>query len=156
MDIMGSSSLNRQEIFDPIRGSFVKATPEEIVRQHWLRKMVGDLLFPKGLLAVEKGLKELPHLSQAHLPDRRIDIFCYGMDASNSLFPLLLIECKREKLTGDALNQLIGYNHFVKAPFLAAVTLNEVQFGVVDASQNKIEYCSFIPSFKELMQWACR
>ncbi|MBS0605272.1 MAG: type I restriction enzyme HsdR N-terminal domain-containing protein [Verrucomicrobia bacterium] len=164
---MGSSSPSspdfapqdgRRKVFDEIRQSWVKATPEELVRQQWLRRMVGQLLYPRELLVVEKQLRELPHLCGSEVPDRRLDILCYGKSESSSppLFPLLLIECKDERLTEDAVNQVIGYNHHVRACFVAAVNLSEARMGCYDAQKNKYMFCSFLPSFKELMQWVKR
>ena len=153
---MGSSSLSRRLVYDEIRKIWVRATPEEVVRQQWLKRMTQQLDFPRELIVVEKEIKELPHLAFNEVPDRRVDILCYGKEtpSSSDLFPLLLIECKDEPLTEDAVNQVIGYNHHVKARFIAALNLKEVQMGAFDAVKNKYIFCSFLPSFKELMQWA--
>ena len=73
---------------------------EEQVRQHWLRWMVQRLHYPKELLVVEKEIKELPHLQGKSVPDRRVDILCYGKDVhpEHLLCPLLMIECKEGAL----------------------------------------------------------
>src|SRR5690242_1968972 len=125
---MGLSSQNRKLVFDEIRSLWVKATPEELVRQRWIRRMVDELGFPKELIVVEKGIQELPHLAFRKAPERRLDILCYGK-GEDSLFPLLLIECKEGKLSESAINQVLGYNHFVEAPFVAVVSDNEVRLG---------------------------
>lgn len=158
MDTMGSSSLNRQLVFDEIRQIWVKATPEEIVRQQWIKRMVHQLGYPRELLVVEKGLKELPHIVSADAPDRRLDILCYGkgIHPSHLLFPLLLIECKKEQLTEGAVNQVIGYNYHVKAPFAAVANLDTVSLGFFDQAKNQYVFCSFLPTFKELIQWVKR
>lgn len=155
---MGSSSLNKtqkQLIFDQVRQIWVKATPEEKVRQRWLGLMIGELHYPKELLTVEKELKELPHLFSIDVPERRVDILCYGKEIHPSfpLYPLLLMECKDERLNDDTLSQLIGYNHHVKAYFAAAVSLDEVRLGTFDAAKKKYVFCSFLPSYKELIKW---
>lgn len=151
---MGSSSPNKR-IFDEVRGCWVKATPEEQVRQRWLQLMVHQLGYPKELLVVEKKIKELPHLNPATVPNRRIDILCYGkgIHPNFPLYPLLLIECKDELLTQSAIDQVIGYNYHVKACFTGAVSMDEVQLGYFDRVKNKHVFCSILPSFKELIQW---
>lgn len=75
-------------IYDEVRGSFVKATPEEIVRQSLLHQMIDDLGFPRNYLAVEKKLSELPHLQfdGGDIPRRRFDIICFAKSAT-SFFP---------------------------------------------------------------------
>ncbi len=153
---MGSSSPNKSLVYDEVRRAWVKATPEEKVRQQWLQWMIGKLKFPKELLAVEKELKELPHLFGETVPDRRIDILCYasGIHPSHSLYPLLMIECKDEPLTEEAVDQVIGYNHHVKAYFVAVVNHEEARLGFFNG--NEYQFYSALPSFKELMQWVKR
>ncbi len=150
---MGSSSPNRELVFDEVRKCWVKATPEERVRQKWLRRMVYQLEYPKELLVVEKELKELPHLKGMDVPNRRLDILCYGKGIE---FPLLLIECKDERLSARALDQVIGYNHHVRACFVAAVGHEEAQLGYFNADEKKYVFYSVLPSFKELMLWVKR
>ena len=155
MEIMASSSRNRKLVFDEIRQSWVKATPEEQIRQLWIQRMVHQLHYPRELFVVEKGLKDLPFVTSKEVPNRRLDILVFGKGTSSSvpLFPLLLLECKQGALSEDALNQVIGYNHFIKAPFVAAVNLTQVQLRVYDGAKNQYIFCSVLPSYKELMQW---
>lgn len=155
MDTMGSSSPSRQQVYDPFRKAWVRATPEELVRQRWLQRMVAQLGYPRELLVVEKQIRELPHLTSSELPDRRVDILCYGKGIDSSLFPLLLIECKADPLSEDAVNQVIGYNHHVQSPFAALVNGEEARFWSFDEKKN-YEFCPFLPSFKELIQWVHR
>jgi hypothetical protein len=152
---MGSSSPNRSLVFDEVRLCWVKATPEEQVRQHWLKWMIHGLHYPKELLAVEKELKELPHLYGRNVPERRLDILCYGKGIHSSfpLYPLVMIECKDERITDEALDQIIGYNHSVNAFFIAVVNLEEVKFGFFNTNKKEYQFYSVLPSFKELMQW---
>jgi methylphosphotriester-DNA--protein-cysteine methyltransferase len=44
-------------IFDPVRKRYVTLTPEEWVRQHWLRYLVEEIQYPRSLIAVEMGFK---------------------------------------------------------------------------------------------------
>jgi hypothetical protein len=146
---MASSNLNKKLVYDEIRKSWVTATPEEVVRQQWLQRMVCQLGYPKELIAVEKSLKT---------PERRVDILCYARAGlgEGGLFPLLLIECKKGSLSEDALNQVIGYNDSVGACFVAIVGKEEALFRYFDKERNEFVSCSFLPLFKELLQWAHR
>lgn len=140
-----------RKVFDVIRQMWVAATPEEIVRQTWIQRMIGDLRFPKELLAVEKELKALPHLiqRQGDLPSRRIDLLSF-MKIIEELKPLLLIECKEASLTEEALDQVVAYNHYVKAPFVAVVNRCAIRFRYQLASdQHEI---TWLPSYSELMR----
>jgi hypothetical protein len=145
---------SNRELFDPFRKKWVKATPEEIVRQKWLQVLVFQLKFPKELIAVEKELKELAHIT-ASPPERRADIICFAKDIhpDHSLYPLLLIECKEDKsLQAEATEQVIGYNHFVNAYFIAAICDTSVQFGFFDKELKSYKFFPSIPSYLQLVQ----
>jgi hypothetical protein len=118
-----------KQIFDVIRHKWVRATPEEIVRQIWIERMVNELSFPRPLVSVEKELKELPDIKDNldSLPSRRIDIVCYRKE-QDLLRPLLLIECKQSLELQPALDQVKGYNTFVKAPYIAVANRQELRF----------------------------
>jgi sulfur carrier protein ThiS len=138
-----------REVFDEIRSCWVAATPEEIVRQLWIKKMVQELGFPKELIAVEKELKALPHLASAPVPDRRIDVLCFTN--TESLVPLLLMECKAEQILPKAIEQVMGYNLYVQAPFVAIANDREICFRYNQCILNRL------PSYTELLAYArCR
>ena len=95
---------------------------EEQIRQELLKKMKEELGYPSSLLIIEKEIKDLPHLrgSSSSFPKRRLDILVYTK--KEYLHPLLLIECKfSTKNRSNALKQVLGYNYFVKAPFIGVV-----------------------------------
>jgi hypothetical protein len=94
--------------------------PEERVRQQFIQFMK-SLGFPEAFLVIEKSLNELESLSiDQNLPQRRIDILAYAKFDTN-LRPLVLVECKASKLDQAALTQVLGYNHFIGAPFIVLV-----------------------------------
>jgi len=136
-----------REIYDEVRSSWVAATPEEIVRQLWLKKMVCELGYPKELIAVEKELKTFPHLASATVPDRRVDIVCYD----SSLKPLVLVECKAESLSMKAMEQALGYNLYVQAPYVALVNGQEISFRY-DLSCKHCEL-KHLPKYSELVAY---
>ena len=137
-------------IYDPIRHTHVKATPEELVRSRLLRYMTEALGYPKHLLVVEKQLAHLPGCEGA--PDRRLDIICYAKGATS---PLLLIECKAGNLKKTAIEQVLGYNHYVKAPFVAVVGETEVQMGYFDTEKGEYAFVSELPPYKTLLEAVC-
>ncbi|MFI5333633.1 MAG: type I restriction enzyme HsdR N-terminal domain-containing protein [Chlamydiales bacterium] len=151
MATMDSCSQSSQKVYDPIRKIWVSATPEELVRQQLLLRMTEDLGYPKELLAIEKELSEFPHLKQQAVPQRRIDILCFGRGnpPSDALYPLLLIECKKEKLTRGAKEQLLGYNSYVGASFVAACAKDEVLFGYRRGAE--WEFLTFLPPYVQLL-----
>lgn len=126
----------------------VAATPEEKVRQQLLSVMMKQLGYPKELLAVEKKLSELPHLKREKgLPNRRADLLCFAphIHSDYPLYPLLLIECKEGSVGAVGKQQALGYNHYVKAPYVAVAGLNQIELIY------PIEL-SFLPTYADLLE----
>lgn len=144
-------SKQKDSLFDPYRQCYVAATPEEVIRQKLLLLMTSQLGFPKQLISVEKRLTELPHLKgSTGLPNRRADILCFAnnIHPEFSLYPLLLIECKEGKVGDEATSQVLGYNHYVQALYVAIAGEN----GVFLIHPQKV---SFLPSYNELLEKVC-
>jgi hypothetical protein len=128
------------DIWDPIRKIRVAATPEEKVRQRWIRAMIGQLGFPKSLIAVEKEIG---------IAGRRADLICYRA-AVEGLEPLLLMECKAEAIDAAAQRQVLGYNDSVGAPFVCLV--NATQAKTLWIERGGIASVDFLPSYAQLME----
>lgn len=96
-------------VFDSLRKKQLVLTPEEWVRQHWIHFLVNQLNFPKGLLALERGLLYNKLL-------KRTDIVVWDKNGN----PYLLIECKAPKvrLTQKTIEQACMYHKELKTPFL--------------------------------------
>lgn len=138
-------------IWDPIRCIWVEATPEEGVRQKWIQRMIGELGFPKGLLAVEKDLASLPHrrLPSENDPHRRLDLLCFTPGITG-LRPLLLVECKAGPISMAAERQALGYNDAVGAPFVCLVNRNGAK--TLWREKGKIASVPFLPPYKKLVE----
>lgn len=96
-------------IFDALRKKYLTLTPEEWVRQHWISFLTKNLKFPKGLLALEKGLKY-------NQLQKRTDLVVWDKEGN----PYLLIECKAPqiKLTQKTIEQACVYNKQLQIKFL--------------------------------------
>ncbi len=153
---MESSTRNKERIYDRVRNSWVVATPEEIVRQTLLNKMIDELSYPKELIVVEKALSEIPMLSATSVPLRRIDVACFAKNIhpDHSLYPLLLIECKESKQDAmQALEQVKGYNRYIRAYFIAVAYPGGELFGFLQ--QDQFSLMEFLPSYPQLIQAIC-
>lgn len=133
-----------------------KDQPEEIIRQSLLNRMIQSLDYPKEFVSVEVDLKTLPHLQdiKMRLPKRRADIICFGKNIvpSFDLYPLLMIECKAVDLSIKAIDQVKGYNHYVKAFFLAVANSKEIHTYWYNSKEKKYESVDFLPSYKQLIE----
>ena len=94
-------------VFDPARRMWVRWTPEEWVRQHFLNYLVHDLGCPLSLIAMERKLV-LNGLT------KRFDMLVHGTDGK----PLALVECKAPNVDLDqgAFDQAARYNKVVQVP----------------------------------------
>lgn len=88
-------------VFDIFRKRFVVLTPEEWVRQRFLRFLCDYKAYPVGLIAVEASL----HYNRLA---KRADAIVYGTMGK----PLMIIECKAPdvKITQEVFDQVARYN----------------------------------------------
>lgn len=132
-----------QMIFDPIRKKYVRLTPEEWVRQHFLQFLVRERGVPAGLVAIEKGFTYQGML-------RRADVVVYDRRGR----PLLMAECKAPdvEITQAAFDQVARYNTVVNAPCLV-VTNGRVHYAcAIDRAAHTYHFLDDLPDFEALSQ----
>lgn len=98
------------EIYDAVRRKYVRLTPEEWVRQHFVHFLIEMKGYPTPLMAIEKGIG-------VYGMRRRFDIVCYDRQGN----PFLIVECKAPEvpLSQATFDQVFGYNLTVAAPYVA-------------------------------------
>ncbi|MEN2283172.1 type I restriction enzyme HsdR N-terminal domain-containing protein [Algoriphagus sp. SE2] len=96
-------------IFDSLRKKYLILTPEEWVRQHMINLLINHMEYPKGLVALEKGLIY-------NKLQKRTDLVVWN----NEGHPYLLVECKAPgiKLTQKTMEQACLYHQKVKSKYL--------------------------------------
>lgn len=144
-------------IFCPLRKTWVAALPEEKIRQALLQEMTQRLGYPFGSLALEKSLSQLPHLqARSSLPRRRADLIVFAKDLhpQHAFYPLLLVECKAIALTDKTLRQIVGYNQFVEAYFVAVVNQTQRYLGWYDPQRQDFCFQEGLLSYDFLLKWA--
>jgi Type I restriction enzyme R protein N terminus (HSDR_N) len=143
------------QLYCKIRKEWVAATPEEKVRQQVIEVMVGKLDYSAGGVVLEKSLRQMPHLAlySGKLPNRRADIVFFAKDVhpSFALYPALLIECKSVALSRKVFNQVLGYNHYLKAYFVAVANHEKIQTGWYDPAIKQYRFIDGLPSFSQLI-----
>lgn len=92
---------NKTKIFDTVRKRYVVLTPEEWVRQNFIRFLIEDRQIPEGLIGIEKTI----FLNRIA---KRYDIVVFNREKE----PQLVVECKRPsvKIDQKAFEQAIRYN----------------------------------------------
>lgn len=105
-------------LFDPVRRSLFKLTPEEMVRQSLILYLLEVFPQYRSKIAVEKEIK-------INLRKKRFDMLIYDSEFK----PHILIECKAPsvKITQSVLDQVAWYNVALRAPYLL-VTNGETSY----------------------------
>lgn len=108
-DFRVESREGELRIWDEYRKKWILLTPEEWVRQNFLKYIVSVLNYSKALVNVESGLK-YNQLSKRH------DAVVYN----NLGKPWILIECKAAnvKLNQAAFAQVTAYNKTIKSKYV--------------------------------------
>ncbi|MCM0041155.1 MAG: type I restriction enzyme HsdR N-terminal domain-containing protein [Algoriphagus sp.] len=123
-------------IFDFLRKKHLVLTPEEWVRQHWIRFLIDHQSFPKGLLTSERGLVY-------NGLQKRTDLLVFDRQG----LPYFLLECKAPEveINEKVLSQAIAYNQMLKCPFIALSNGNKHIFMGYEAKEGKFVQQNCLP-----------
>lgn len=128
----------KKYIFDTVRKRFVLLTPEEWVRQHFIRYLIEEKNYPESLMAVEKQITLNGKLF-------RFDLLVFRRNGQ----PLLIAEFKAPgvKISQDTFDQVVRYNMKLKVE--RVVVSNGLQHFVceIDYQQNSYKYLREVPEF---------
>lgn len=130
------------EIFDSVRKQYVSLSPEEWVRQNFIRFLVEEKKYPEMLIAVEKSIK-------LNRMIRRPDIVIYDKTTKAKL----IVECKAPsvKITQKTVDQVVRYNMALKVDYLV-VTNGLVHYCIqINYKENKYNFINEIPDFSKLL-----
>jgi hypothetical protein len=129
-------------IYDSVRKTYVRLTPEEWVRQHFVQYLLQDLNVPGGLVAVEAAFR---YQGQP----RRADAIVYDRQGD----PLLVVECKapRVSINQDAFDQCAQYNLVLEAPYLA-VTNGQTHYAcAINLDTRSYTFLDDLPPYDDLL-----
>ncbi|MFA6276241.1 MAG: type I restriction enzyme HsdR N-terminal domain-containing protein [Pedobacter sp.] len=128
-------------IFDEIRKKHLVLTPEEWVRQHFIRYLIKEKNFPASLLQIEGGLS----LNQTR---KRSDILVYD----NLGEKIMVIECKAPSvaITQATFDQAARYNSVYKARWLAVSNGLQHYYAQIDHTNAKFLFVAQLPDYKDL------
>lgn len=134
--------MAKSQIYCPFRRKYVAATPEEYVRQTFLRALVEQYGYPQSLIGVE-----VPIAVGAGV-EKRCDAVVY----TKNLQPLMLLEFKAEHvaLTTEVLDQAAVYNTTVHAPYLILANGKQTVVAHIN-EQRQITFLDHIPAWNQLL-----
>lgn len=130
-------------IFDEFRGKWLKLTPEEWVRQNFIRYLTEHKGFPACLIALEKKV-DVNGLSQ------RFDLLVYNRQGA----PLLVAEFKSPaiRVSQQAFDQAVRYNNELKAPYVVVSNGLAHYICHLDFKEGKAVYLNEVPDFISLAE----
>ena len=132
---------NRLFVFCGQRKKYVSLTPEEFVRQHFVRFLIEEKKYPASLIAIEQpidfnGMK------------KRCDAILFDNEAK----PKLIIELKAPNvaITQQVFDQVAVYNAKLNVDFFMISNGLEHYCCRVDTKNARYEFLSDIPNYEEL------
>ncbi len=130
------------KIFDFIRKKYVVLTPEEWVRQHFLKYLVTEKKYPQSLIFIEKTIV-------VNKIKRRCDAVVYNNEGN----PMMIIEFKKPEVPiGQAVfNQIAHYNISMKLKYLMVSNGLQHYCSIIDFENHKYHFLDNIPEYSELV-----
>jgi hypothetical protein len=130
---------NKKYIFDIIRKKYVLLTPEEWVRQNFIRYLINEKGYIQSLIRVEMFFK-LNRLA------KRADIALFNKNGQ----PKVLVECKSPKVTINQVvfEQVARYNLSFKVDFLVVTNGLQHYCCKMDYEKKSYDFVNEIPSFE--------
>jgi len=129
-------------IFDSQRKRYVSLTPEEWVRQHFIRFLIEEKGYPAAYLAVEKQLS-------LNGMKKRCDAILYNEHA----LPILIIELKAPNvsITQSTFDQVAVYNAKLKVDFFMISNGIEHYCCKVDSINSQYKFFPELPEYSKLI-----
>ena len=128
-------------IFDELRKKHLVLTPEEWVRQHFIRYLINEKNFPSALLQIEGGL----NLNQTR---KRSDILVYDKLGEK----IMVIECKAPsiKITQATFDQAARYNSVYKTRWIVVTNGLNHYYAKIEHENGRFLFVEELPNYKEL------
>lgn len=131
----------RKYIFDTLRKKYVLLTPEEWVRQNFLKYLIDEKKYPASLISVEMEIK-LNKLS------KRCDAVVFDRSGN----PLMIIECKTTsvKIDQTVFEQIARYNMQLQVNYLIVTNGLNHYCCKIDFENQAYEFLGQIPGYSEM------
>ena len=128
-------------ILDPLRKRWVALTPEEWVRQNFVRFLIDDREFPAALMNNEISLTQ-----------NGIKRRCDTLVANRQGAPLVIVEYKAPtvKITQKTFDQIVRYNMVLRAKYLIVSNGLSHYCCKIDYENNSYDFLEEIPCYERL------
>jgi hypothetical protein len=128
-------------IFDEIRRKYVRLTPEEWVRQNFVRYLIEAGKYPPGLIGIEV-------MFSLNSMKRRVDVLVHDRQGK----PVMIVECKEPevKIDDKTFDQIVAYNMAFKTPYIVVTNGIDHYACKVDVENKKYEFLLALPLYEDL------
>jgi hypothetical protein len=128
-------------IFDSLRRRWVALTPEEWVRQNFIRYLTEEKHYPAALVSVERSLR----LNQQNF---RADAVIFTKSGE----PFIIIECKAPevKISRQVFDQIAPYNIELQVKYLIVTNGMSHYCCIIDKGKLSYTFLPEIPDYKDL------
>jgi len=130
-------------IFDSVRRKWVRLTPEEWVRQNFVRYLINEGSYPAGLIIIEKFFIY-------NRLKRRADIVIHNRSGE----PVMIIECKSPEtdlIDNEVFDQVANYNREFSVPYFVVTNgITHLAFKI-NPGNNLPQYMDVIPRYEDLL-----
>jgi len=135
------SEDNRKYIFDEIRKKYLLLTPEEWVRQNFIKYLVKEKKYPRQLMSVEMEFKIGKLI-------KRCDIVVFNKAGK----PNMIVECKSPSITinQDTFDQISDYNRYFNVIYLIVTNGIKHYCCKFDKNIGRFPFIEEIPEYSEL------
>ncbi len=135
------SEDNRKYIFDEIRRKYLLLTPEEWVRQNFIKYLVKEKKYPRQLISIEMEFK-IGRLI------KRCDIVVFNKSGK----PNLIVECKSPSvaINQDTFDQISDYNRHFNVMYLIVTNGIKHYCCKFDKNADSFVFEGEIPEYTEL------
>lgn len=129
-----------EEIFDPLRKKRVALTPEENVRQQFIRWLNEKRGWPLHMMMSETEIS----IGDVKL---RCDIVCYGKNLS----PKMIVECKRPsvKITAKTFEQIWHYALILKVEYIVVTNGKQTFACRYDQQKKQYGFITDVPAYQK-------
>lgn len=130
----------KQQVYDALRQKYVRLTPEEWVRQHFVQYLIQDRGVPRGLIAIEHAF------TYQGMP-RRADVIAHDRQGR----PRLMAECKAPEVAVSqaAFDQVARYNKVVHATLLVVTNGRAHYCCRIDRAAGATAFLDHLPRYEE-------
>jgi len=141
LKIRNNPETHLEEVFDPQRKKYVRLTPEEWVRQHFVHYLIDQLGFPQGRLQ-----NELP-IRVGNL-DKRCDTVVFDKNGK----PAVIVEYKAPTvpLTQKVFEQIVRYDYSLQVDYLIVSNGLQHYFLHLNREQNRFEFLREAPHWAQI------